>query len=472
MREIKPDYSQTFLFPPALDDWVGEDHPARFIRDFVDSLDLASVGFKGRRSPDGRPSYSDDLLLKAWILGYFNDIRSSRKLERACKEMMGFLWITGRHTPDHNTLWRFFRRYLESIQQVFVETVKLAAQAKLLNLKIHAVDGTKMRARCSDDGAMRQKDLEQALAAEEDRIAEYMEDVARAEEEEEGQYRLPDELKDAEARKKWIKEQLEKLRSEGVRSQQSTEPDARQMRGRGGAHFGYNAQAVVDVESGLVVACDVTNDQSDSYQLVSMAHMAKENLGSEAEVLLADAGYATVPEIGQLFDEKTNVTVDLPRRLRAGPEDSEFHAARFIYDEDRDVVICPLGHELHYIRTEAERHKRFKQRVYTCRNTTKCHRRADCCRSEHTRTVDISPYQKALQEQRDKYKNPEERQASSNLRKRVEILFGDIRANRHFQRFTGWGQDFAAAQWSLLCATGNLRKLYRTWAKQLAVAQA
>ncbi len=471
MREIKPDYSQTFLFPPALDDWVGEDHPARFIRDFVDSLDLVSLGFTGRRSPDGRPSYSDDLLLKAWILGYFNDIRSSRKLERACKEMMGFLWITGRHTPDHNTLWRFFRRYPEGIKQVFVETVTLAAQAKLINLKIHAVDGTKMRARCSNDGAMSEKELKQALAAEEDRIAEYMEDVARAEEEEEGQYRLPDELKDAEARKKWIKEQLEKLRSEGVRSRQPTEPDARQMKGRGGLYFGYNAQAVVDVESGLVVACDVTNEQNDSHQLVPMAHMAKQNLGSDAEDLLADTGYATVPEIGQLCEEKTNLTVDLPRRLMAGPKDSEFHASRFIYDEDQGVVICPLGHELHYIRTEVERHKRFKHRVYTCRNTTECPRRVDCCRSENTRTVNISPHQKALQKQRDKYKDPDKRQTSRNLRKRVEILFGNTRANRNFQRFTGWGLANATAQWSLLCATGNLRKLYRTWVNQLAAAE-
>lgn len=471
MREIKPDYSQTFLFPPALDDWVGEDHPARFIRDFVDSLDFQSLGFTGRRSPEGRPSYSDDLLLKAWVLGYFNDIRSSRKLERACKEMMGFLWITGRHTPDHNTLWRFFRRYPEGIQNVFVQTVKLAAQARLLNLKIHAVDGTKMRARCSDDGAINQKDLEQALAAEEDRIADYMEDVARAEEEEEGQYRLPDELKDAEARKKWIKEQLEKMRSKGVRSEQPTEPDARQMKGKGAAHFGYNAQSVVDVESGLVVACDVTTDQNDMHQLVPMARMARENLESDADDLLADAGYATLTEIGQLFEENTGLTVDLPRRLMAGPEDAEFHAARFIYDEDRDVVICPLGQELQYLRTEVERHKRFKQRVYTCRVSKDCPRRADCCRSEHTRTINISPYQKALQKQRDKYKDPDKRQEARNLRKRVEILFGDIRANRQFQRFTGWGQAFAKTQWSLLCATGNLRKLHRAWAEELVSAE-
>ena len=125
------------------------------------------------------------------------------------------------------------------------------------------------------------------------------EDVARAEEEEEGQYRLPEELRDAETRKKWIKERLEKLRSEGIQSEQPTEPDARKMRDRGSFHFGYNAQAVVDVESGLVVASDVTTDQNDSHQLGSMARHAKTKLGSGADELLADAGYATLPEIGE-----------------------------------------------------------------------------------------------------------------------------------------------------------------------------
>lgn len=467
-KEIKPDYSQTYLFPPAIEDWVGDEHPARFVRDFVDSLDLQRLGFKGRRSPDGRPSYSDDLLLKIWIFGYFNDIRSSRKLERACREMMGFLWLSGMHVPDHNTLWRFFNRYPEPIQNVFVETVSLAAEANLLNMSVHAVDGTKIRARCSDDGAISRRRLEKALTEEENRIAEYMEDVARAEEEEEGQYRLPDELLDPEARKKWIRERLEKLRSKGIQSEQPSEPDARQMKRRGSVHFGYNAQAVVDVESGLVVASDVTNAQNDSYQLRPMALLARKNLGSNAEDLLADAGYATLPEIGELFDEGTNVTVALPRRLMAGPEDSDFHASRFTYDEDNDVVICPLGNPLHFMSTKQERHNRYRDRVYRCRESKQCPRQSECYGGKSARTIHISPYQKALQAQRDKYKDPVKRHTSRNLRKRVETLFGQTKSNHQFMRFTGWGLINAKAQWSLLCATGNLRKLYQFWARELA----
>ena len=118
-REIRADYDQLLMFPPAVDDWIGLDHPARFVRDFVDSLDLEKLGFRVREFHLGRPNYSADLLLKVWLYGYLTKNLSTRGLERGCREHMGLIWLTGRQAPDHNTLWRFWLDNKRALRQVF-----------------------------------------------------------------------------------------------------------------------------------------------------------------------------------------------------------------------------------------------------------------------------------------------------------------------------------------------------------------
>ena len=131
-KAIEANYEEILMFPPAVEDWVGEDHPARFVREMVESMELRELGFAESPGEEGRPHYGTDLLVKAWLWGYLNRIRSSRQLEKACRENLSLIWLVGRREPDHNTLWRFWARNREALQKLFREVVGVAVRAEVV----------------------------------------------------------------------------------------------------------------------------------------------------------------------------------------------------------------------------------------------------------------------------------------------------------------------------------------------------
>jgi transposase len=163
-QPIAPDYGQQFLFPPALEDWVPADHPARFLREFVDQLDLPTLGFALPAAVEGRPPYHPSLLLKIWLYGYYHRIRSTRKLETACREHLSLLWLTGLIQPDHNSLWRFWRDHQKALRQIFKQTVQVAVRTGAVGLALQALDGTKIQAACSGPQGWSKEYMEKLLA--------------------------------------------------------------------------------------------------------------------------------------------------------------------------------------------------------------------------------------------------------------------------------------------------------------------
>lgn len=455
--EKRADYGVAFLFPPALEDWIAADHPARFIREFVDALDLEQLGFRKREAEEGRPNYAADLLVKVWLYGYCSEIRSVRKLERACRDSIGMIWLTGMHEPDHNTLWRFWRDHKGGIRRLFVEAVRVAAKANIVGAVLQAVDGTKIAAQASGRSGVEKAELERLI----EQIEKSFEQAGASEMEEEESYRLPAEMKDRRELQERIKEALSEMEEIDREQIHPGEPEARLMKCGRGFEFGYNAQAVTDEASGLIVAADVVNEESDNNQLLPMLEQAKENVGRIAELTVADGGYSSGEGLAAAEKLGHQVLVNLGRQHLA-PE-HEFHASHFSYDEGRDCCVCPRGEELKFERVKRNRRKRYAVRVYRCQSFKECPVRWQCSKDQRGRTIEITPYDGAFRRQREKQAQADNQAA---LRKRMTIAepaFGQIKHCFGFRRWTVRGLEGVKTQWSLVATAFDLRKLHRYW---------
>ena len=458
--EIKADYNQLHLLPYSLEEWVPSDHPARFIREFVRSLDLAGMGFRMRKKEVGRPNYGAELLAGVWLYGYFERIRSSRRLERACREHMSLIWLTGNNAPDHNTLWRFWKDNKKGLRALFRHSVKVALKSDLLGLALHAVDGTKITAASSRSSGWHRKDLEKLLKKVDKSIEEMSLEVESLEKEEEGEYRLPEGLSEKEKLRDAIRGALKELSETDKDHLHPGEKEARMMKNGRVTDFCYNAQIVADGESGLIVAEDVVNDEADHGLLVKMIDEAKENMGQAPARTLADGGYVSGEELSKAEVRGYEVLVNLGED---GGKEKEFHTSNFEFDESSDVVVCPCGGILKYEKTKKSRDKKYPVRIYRCREYKGCGRRLECSKDKRGRTIEIGPYHSAKERQRKKQKESSGKKVLSRRKVIAEPPFAAIKHIDGFRRWMFRGLEGVKTQWSLICLAYNLRKLFKSW---------
>jgi transposase len=465
-REIRADYDQMLMFPPSVEQWVEEDHPARFIRDFVEELDLRQLGFNVPLSEVGGRFYAPDLLLKVWLYGYLSRIRSSRQLERACREHMGLIWLTGGNAPDHNSLWRFLNANRLAMSELFKQSVNVAFKCDMVGMAVHAIDGTKMKSSSSWGKMCGAKGLEKIQERLDRSVADFMTEIERQEQEEMGEYRLPLGMHSALRRKDKIQKALTELEESGLKRVHHCEPEARLMKNRRTVELSYNAQAVADQKSGIIVAADVVNEGSDNGELVPMLDLVKENLGAVARENLADGGYFSGSQIGLAEERKYEVLVSPPSSETAPSQSSKtgvYHTREFAYDEARDCCICPHGEELPYLTTKVRGKNKNGFRVYRCRKHRTCPHRSKCTTSKQGREVEISVNHAAIERQRVKREDPANKRLLARRKAIIEPIFAWIKRHMGFRRWTVHGLDRVRAQWSLICAAINLSKIYKRW---------
>jgi hypothetical protein len=373
---------------------------------------------------------------------------------------MSLIWLTGDNSPDHNTLWRFWASNEPALRNVFKQTVKVALKSGMVGLVVQAIDGSKITARVSRRSGWHETDLQKLLVDVDRSIESMSEAVELAEDTQAGSYRLPSGLQDAKSRRRKIKAALTELTEAGRSHLHPVDKDARMMKGN---KFAYNSQAVVDDKHGLIVAEDVVNDESDNSQLMPMIERVKDNLGDTADETLADAGYYSPDQLAEAEAENVNVLVPIQNNRNKRWSKGDFKSSNFSYDEAGDVVICPLGQDLRYERTKPSRNKKYKIRIYRCHHRD-CPVRSDCSRDKRGRNIELGEYYKAVQNQRLKQNDPGKKALLSRRMAIIEPVFAQIKEHMAFRRFTFRGLSKVKTQWSMICATYNLRKLYGQWA--------
>ena len=346
------DRNQMLLLPESVDDYVGADNPVRFIDAFVDELDLAAAGFR-RVEPKatGRPGYAPGDLLKLYIYGYLNRVRSSRRLEAECHRNIEVIWLLQSLEPDFKTIADFRRDNRAAFLLVFRQFVLLCRRLDLFGRELLAVDGTRIKAVNNKDRNFTQNSLKKFIRAADQRLDDYLRRLDEGDVEEGGT--------GGGARTKNLAEKIAALREKRGRygalladlertgeSQISlTDPDSRAMAAHTKAGVGYNIQIAVDAKHKMIVEQAVTNQVVDMGLLKETAEPARAILDVETIDVVADRGYFKSEDIEAC--EKAGCVPYVPKPQRGSSvREGFFRKDEFRYDPERDVYVCPAGQTL------------------------------------------------------------------------------------------------------------------------------
>jgi transposase len=452
------DLHQVFLLPPSLNDWLPEDHLARFIGDLMDELDLSAIYAEyGRRDNRGRSADHPLLLTRLLLYGYCIGMTSSRRIEKATQEDIAFRYLAANQQPDHDTIANFRRQHLEALAKLFVQVLRLCQKAGLVKLGNVSIDGTKVMANASTHRSVPYQKLKEREKYWKETVERLLAEAQKTDEAEDRRYGvgkpadpLPPDLAQARRRLEAIRKAKEALEQEARQQLEALEkisppqkrgrphktdpaspiadpqlrqrtkkqmqrarkraghpsrqynfvdPDSRVMKDSARKSFvqAYNAQAAVDSHQQVIVAAELTQEVNDSHQLIPMAQAVEQAAGQKAETITADAGYWDTIAFRDPALQGIEMLVAPDRR----PRSPDQPVPRGVADNEEGQQMRER------LATEAGRVK------YGMRKTT------------------------------------------------VEPVFGPIKEVRGIRRFRFRGLKRASAEWKLICLTHNLLKLFR-----------
>jgi transposase len=426
------DIEQLMMFPPCVEDFVPQEHLAHFVRNTVcEALDLSTI-LDCYSEERGYPPYHPTMMTAVLLYAYCQGIYPSRRIAKACRERVDFMAVTGMQMPDFRTISDFRKRHLVALGELFIQVLRLCQQAGLVKLGHVALDGTKLKANASKHKAMSYGRMKKAEAELQTIVSGWLRQAQAADAREDEEHgadqsgeELPDWVRDKQGRLEKIREARARLEAE-AQAQASqkgeekksgspgrprknepgtpkdsaqtnfTDPQSRIMKSHDGFIQGYNAQAVVDADSQVIVAQGLTNNASDAPQLAVMVAQIKQNTGRQARELSADAGYCSEDNLKELRRRHING----------------------------------------YIATGRQKHGEAT--------------------ASGERKVKLGTYAYAMWQ---KLRRGGHRSRYRLRKQTVEPVFGQVKQGRGFRQFLLRGVRKVAGEWSLICTAHNLLKL-------------
>lgn len=460
---------QAQLLPARVEDYVSQTNVVRAIDAYVATLELSELSFSktDTGSSRGQPAYDPGMLLKLYLYGYQQGIRSSRKLEQETHRNLEVIWLLNSLQPSYKTIANFRCENATGLRQVNRDFVLLCKELSLLGGEAVAVDGSFFKADASKNSIYTEKQLNQQLEALELKIKSYQDAIA-AQDQLDDEARLGSFVEDAQlpeklerlqqrqAEKQALKRQLE---ASGEKQVSLVDPDARLLKKRGQSTAGYNTQLAVDDKHKLILTTDVTQDGNDAHQLAPMLEQSQEILASKKLTGLADSGYYDGDQLKRCEENQITVYVAIPDSGKAMKKKGYFTLEAFTYDAQQDCYICPQGQALTPYGNLFRRNNKWRTRYASqVKHCSACASREQCFSPKSSRRqIQRWEHEAVIDRHKARMK-----QASGMMKKRgamVEHPIGVLKHRAGMHHFLMRGLDKCQGEFSLMATSYNFTRV-------------
>jgi transposase len=460
---------QPSFLPPRVEDYVDRDNAVRAIDAFVDALNLEKLGFRYPKAVGGpgQPSYDPSDLLKLYLYGYLNRIRSSRSLEREASRNLELIWLLKRLEPGYRTIANFRKENSAALKAANREFVLMARELELVGGEVVAIDGAFFDGNASKASIATRKKLVERLAALDRDIEAYHTTLSESDAAEDAQppvgasggSDISQKVALLMAKRAQVQADLAQLEASGETQLSRTDVDARLLTKNGQRLAGYNVQIAVDEKHKLIVASEVVNDGNDSGQLYNMAKAAKGEIGAKKLTALADTGYYNCHDLKACEDDGIVAYVAQPDRTAQVEARGRISHQEFIYDAENDVYRCPAGQLLRRagrkVTTAGREDIKYTSRKTDCRD---CALRSRCLSAKSpTRTIQRWEHEPVLERHRARMKD-----AEAQMQHRAELVehpFGTLKCRAGYRHFLVRGFNKVRGEWSLMALCYNLTRV-------------